>query len=94
VADPPKLFGGGCDMYYIYLLKSIKTNKRYVGFTSREVSLRLKEHNSGTKFWDINNKPFILLYTEKFSSLKQAKTREKFLKTSQGRRLLDRIIPP
>ena len=81
-------------MHYIYVLKSTKSNKRYVGFTSRGVLLRLKEHNSGTKFWDRNNKPFVLLYTEKFASLKQARIREKFLKTGKGRRFLSRIIPP
>jgi putative endonuclease len=81
-------------MYHIYVLKSTKTNKRYIGFTSRDICVRLKEHNSGTSFWERNNRPFVLLYSEEESSLQKAKIREKFLKTGQGRRFLDKIIPP
>jgi predicted GIY-YIG superfamily endonuclease len=80
-------------MYYVYVLKSKRSGKRYVGFTSRSVSQRLKEHNSGVRFWDRNNKPFVLLHSEEFSSLRDARNREAFLKTSSGRRLLDRLFP-
>jgi predicted GIY-YIG superfamily endonuclease len=81
-------------MYCIYVLRSLRNNKRYTGVTNKDPTDRLKEHNSGKNSFTKNNKPFVLLYTEKFLSLEQAKRREKFLKTGQGRRFLDRIIPP
>jgi len=81
-------------VHCIYVLKSLRNNKKYTGVTNKDPVYRLKEHNSGKNSFTKNNKPFVLLYTEKFISLKQAKRREKFLKTGQGRRFLDRVIPP
>lgn len=81
-------------MYFVYVLKSLKNNKRYTGFTLKDPEIRLKEHNFGTNSYTRQNRPFVLSYFEKFSSIEEARRREKFLKTGQGRRFLDRIIPP
>lgn len=100
MADPPKLFGGSSAegasgrMYFIYILRSLRNNKRYTGLTQKDPEIRLKEHNSGSNNYSRNNRPFVLLYSEKFSSFEQAQKRERFLKTGKGRRFLDRIIPP
>ena len=81
-------------MFYVYVLKSLKTDRRYAGFTSKDPQIRLKEHNSGTNFFTRHNRPFVLLYSEIFSTEEQARKREKFLKTGQGRKFLDKLIPP
>ena len=80
-------------MYYVYVIESLKNRKRYVGFTSKPVSVRLEEHNRGTNKWTGQNRPFKLVYYEEFESEKEARRREKFFKTGKGREYLKRIIP-
>ena len=53
-------------MHYVYVLRSSKNNKRYVGFTSKDPKVRLEEHMSGTNSWTRQNKPFQLVYQEEF----------------------------
>jgi putative endonuclease len=81
-------------MFYIYVLRSLKNNKRYTGFSSQEPLKRLDEHNSGKNSYTRRNRPFALLHIEEFCSEEHARRRERFLKTGQGRRFLDKIIPP
>ena len=80
-------------MYYVYALKSKKNHKRYCGFTSKDVKLRLKEHNSGTNKWTRENGPFDLLYTKEFTTETEARKQEKFLKSGQGRKFLNNYSP-
>ncbi|MDD5173133.1 MAG: GIY-YIG nuclease family protein [Patescibacteria group bacterium] len=76
-------------MHFTYILKSLKNSKRYVGYTSKDPEIRLKEHNKGCNKWTKQNKPLILIYKELFETKKEAMKREKFLKTGQGRKWLD-----
>jgi len=66
-------------MFYIYILKSKKDNKLYIGYINN-LKRRIKEHNSGdnksTKFW----RPFELIYYEAYKSEDDAKRREDMLK--------------
>ena len=80
-------------MFYVYVLKSLKNGKRYIGCTSKEPKNRLTEHNSGSNKWTRTNKPFELIYKELYNNKTIALKREKFLKSGQGRKLLDLIIP-
>ena len=74
-------------MFYVYVLKSEKDSKLYVGHTD-DLKRRLIEHNSGktkaTKF----RKPFNLIYYEACNILNDAVKREHSLKTGFGRRYL------
>jgi len=79
--------------YWIYVLRSLKTNKRYISFSSKNPDQRLKEHNLGSNKWTRANKPFILIHKEKFQNKTETIKREKFLKSSQGRKWLDKNIP-
>ena len=79
-------------MYFVYTLKSLRNNKRYTGYTGKELFERLKEHNNGCNKWTRENGPFQLVYFEEYQSKTEAIKREKFLKSGQGRKLLDNII--
>jgi len=76
-------------MYYVYVLKSLKDGKLYTGITNN-LDRRLKEHNKGkpstpsTK----NRGPFILIYKESVKSRKEARRREKYLKSGIGREFI------
>jgi len=78
-------------MYKVYILKSKKDNKRYVGY-SNDIERRLKEHNKGEVRSTFKRRPFKLIYFENYSNELEAKRRERFLKSGQGRKLLDTIL--
>lgn len=66
-------------MFHVYVLKSAKTDKLYIGYTDN-VQRRVLEHNSGFSKY---TKPFIpweLVYYETYKSLGDAKSRESKLK--------------
>ena len=79
-------------MFYVYVLRSLKNSKRYVGYTSKLPSEKLAEHNGGATRWTRHNRPFVLLYHESFSDAKAARQREIFLKSGQGRNWLDEVL--
>ncbi len=66
-------------MFYVYILKSKKDNKLYIGYTDN-LKRRMEEHNSGgnksTKF----RRPLELIYYEAYKSEDDAKHREDMLK--------------
>jgi len=78
--------------YYVYVLKSLKDDIRYVGYTKRSIDERLSEHNIKISCWTSNHKPWKLVYYEEFKCIKCAINREKFFKTGYGRKLLDVIL--
>ena len=79
-------------MFYIYLLKSLKNNKSYVGFTSKNPNTRLEEHNKKSNQFTKNNGPWKLVYYETFFCEKCARERERFLKTGVGKKLKKIIL--
>jgi len=66
-------------MYHVYILRSIKNNSFYIGYTNN-VERRLKDHNSGLVEYTNKNMPWEIVYYESFTSLLDAKKREKSLK--------------
>lgn len=66
-------------MHYVYLLKSKKDNKLYIGLTN-DLKRRFIEHNQGLTKSTKHRKPFLLIYYEAYNSLKDAQIREKRLK--------------
>lgn len=78
-------------MYKVYVFKSEKDNKKYIGYSSN-IKNRLKEHNQGKVKSTSKRKPFKLIYFENFSNELEAKRRERFLKSGQGRKLLGNIL--
>ncbi len=79
-------------MYYIYVLRSLKNQKRYVGYTLKDVFQRLKEHNNHSSKWTKQNGPFRLIYFEEHNIKTEAIKRERFLKSGQGRKWLDNNV--
>jgi putative endonuclease len=66
-------------MFYVYLLKSKKDKKCYIGSTN-DLKRRFKEHNTGEVFSTKSRRPLSLIYYESFRSEKDARLREKKLK--------------
>ena len=78
-------------MYFVYILKSDNKHRYYTGLT-KNTSRRLQEHNSGQVKPTKAYRPFKIVHTEFFQTLKEVRIREKFFKTGIGRELRDRIL--
>ena len=71
-------------MYYVYILLSIKDNRRYFGFTNN-IERRLFEHNNGLVKSTRNRRPLRIIHTETFTTKEEAMKREKELKKKKGK---------
>ena len=91
------LVGGSSAIYMafaVYVLKSHRNGKHYVGMTSKDPQVRLKEHHAGSRSWTSRNGPFELIHSETFTDGKEAHKRELFLKSGVGRRQLKVLLKP
>lgn len=77
--------------YYVYILESEKNRRLYIGYT-HDLRKRLLEHNRGLNFSTKPYVPWHIIHYEAYLNEKDAKRREKYLKTSQGSRLLKRML--
>ena len=77
--------------YFVYILRSLKDFKRYIGMTSRPIGQRVREHNSGLVKSTKNRLPLELIYFENFDTKIEAMQREKFFKSGKGREYLTSI---
>ena len=73
--------------YYIYILQSEKDNQLYTGYTSN-LKERLEMHNLGKVISTKNRIPLKLIYFEGCLNQQDATHREKYLKTSWGKRYI------
>lgn len=77
--------------YFVYVLKSAHDGKYYTGFTTN-LSKRLAEHNSGSVASTKRRIPFEIVYYEFCLCIEDALHREKYLKTSYGKRYIKNRI--
>ena len=69
--------------YYVYILKSVKDDKLYTGYTG-DLKKRLLEHESGKVKSTRNRRPMKLGYVKRFASRIEAVRFERYLKSPQG----------
>jgi putative endonuclease len=74
-------------MFYTYVLESETDDEFYVGFTS-DLGRRVEEHNQGLNPSTSRYRPWKLIYYEACIDQDDAKRREGYFKTTQGKRLL------
>jgi len=80
------------DVYFIYVLKSLKDYNLYIGCTSN-LDKRLQYHNSGKVSSTKNRAPFELIYKECYKDKYIAYKTERYYKTAVGKRELKNKIP-
>jgi putative endonuclease len=78
-------------MFYVYILQSKKDNKLYIGY-SLNLRERVNEHLKGKVLSTRNRRPMVLIYYEAYRAEKDARVREFFLKTGQGRDFIKKNI--
>jgi putative endonuclease len=78
-------------MYYVYILKSLKDGKYYIGSTSN-VENRLNFHNSGKQRSTKFRIPFVLVYKEDWPDRTLAEKREKQIKSYKGGQAFQKLL--
>ena len=71
----------------VYVLLSKKDNKFYIGYTTN-LKQRLTHHFKGYSFATSFRRPFTLIFCEYYYSKKDALKREKYFKTTAGKKTL------
>jgi len=77
----------------VYVLESISNGSRYIGMT-KNLEVRLKEHKAGKTRSTKAFLPWKVVYQENVESRVEGRKREKYLKSSAGRRYLQKILAP
>lgn len=79
-------------MYYVYIIQSIKKpDWLYKGSTS-DLRKRVNEHNKRKNFSTAPYAPFKLIYYEAYLLKSDTEAREKYLKTSMGKRVIKKQL--
>lgn len=77
--------------FYLYILQSQKDGKFYTGITD-DLSRRIKEHNCGENTSTSYRRPFKRIYYEAYLLKQDVEAREKYLKTSMGKRVMKKQL--
>ena len=78
-------------MYYVYILLNETNVKTYTGVAD-DVNKRLAEHNTGRVKSSRPYRPYKIIHTESFETLKEARLKERFYKSTTGRRRLKEMF--
>jgi len=78
-------------MYSVYILQSLADERTYVGYTDN-LERRFNEHNAGKSKATKHRRPFTLLFSEEYQTMKEAKDRELWWKSGSGRRELKKYF--
>jgi putative endonuclease len=78
-------------MYYVYILRSQRDGKLYTGF-STNLKRRIQEHKQKKTHTTARMGEITFIYYEAFISEKDAREREHYLKTTQGKRTLKLML--
>ena len=73
--------------YYVYILQSLKDKSFYIGYT-KDLQIRIKQHNNGETESIKNKTPLRLIYYEAHLNQYIAIEREKFFKSGWGRKFI------
>ena len=73
--------------YYIYILQNSLKDFIYVGY-SEDVKSRFETHSKGQVTSTKAFRPLTLIHYEAYKNMKDAKRREKYLKSNKGRTTL------
>ena len=74
-------------MHHVYILLNEAKTRTYTGVAD-DVDKRLGEHNAGRVKSSSPYRPYKVIYIESFKTLSEARQKEKFYKSTTGRRRL------
>jgi len=78
-------------MFYVYLIQSINFDWKYIGYSS-DLRKRFEEHQKGLSSATKPYRQFELIFYEAYKSKSDAKRRELYFKTNQGKRAIKLML--
>ncbi|RJR25998.1 GIY-YIG nuclease family protein [Candidatus Microgenomates bacterium] len=78
-------------MYFVYILRSTKDGKYYIGST-KNIEQRLYRHNRGLVKSTTRRAPLKLIYYEEYKTLSEALKRESKIKSYKGGEAFKRLL--
>ena len=78
-------------MAQVYILKRASTGRYYIGSTIH-LDKRLEQHNAGRSASTKAYRPWEVVHRESFETLREARRRERYLKSMKSRAYLERVI--
>ncbi len=78
-------------MFYVYILFSKTRDKYYIG-SSQNIEQRVKKHNEKHKGFTGHTKDWVLVYSEEFQTLSEARNRELQIKRKKSRKYIEWLI--
>ncbi|MFA6215463.1 MAG: GIY-YIG nuclease family protein [Patescibacteria group bacterium] len=78
-------------MFYVYILQSLKNGRMYIGQT-KDIKKRLLRHNNGFCLATRYYRPYQLIYSERYNSLREVIRRERYLKLLKSPKAVWKII--
>lgn len=79
------------NMYSVYILLNEVKTRTYTGVAD-DVNKRLALHNAGRVKASRPYRPYNIIHTEEFETLKEARQKEKFYKSTTGRRRIKEMF--
>ncbi len=77
--------------FFTYIIYSDSKNKYYVGYT-QDIEIRVAKHNNGATRSTRPGRPWILVYSEKYTEKSAAIKREIEIKKMKSRKYIEQLI--
>jgi len=78
-------------VFYTYVIQSIQSRKLYIGY-SANLKRRMREHIGKNVYTTSHMGKIELIHYEAYKAESDARRREKYLKTTQGKRMLKLML--
>ena len=78
-------------MVYVYVLESQTNSTWYVGMT-KNLEVRLKEHNAGKSKFTKGHMPWKVIYREEALDFASGRKLEKYFKTAAGKKYIQKKL--
>jgi putative endonuclease len=75
-------------MYYTYIIETLNGKHRFIGHC-RNLKSQLNQHNSRNVKATRDNRPWRIIYSEKFKNKNDAISREKYFKSISGQKWIE-----
>ena len=78
-------------IYFVYIINSEVDSSYYIGST-KDIKIRLWEHNFGRTGYTRKKKPWRLVYYEEYHKRGEALKRERYLKRLKSKIFIEKLI--
>jgi putative endonuclease len=78
-------------MYFVYIIYSKNLDRYYTGYT-KDLNIRLQQHNSGASTFTSKGTDWVLCFSEPYPTRAAAQAREREIKNKKSRKYIEWIV--